>query len=259
MTPKRSSASDPIAPDVAELLEQRSRVMGWLERLNEMRGEASERVVERVRADYRARLGEVVERLSASREAIQEELQAARERRGEADEAHQAAVDALDEARLRSRIGEIPDAAWAGRRAELEGEVERTAAAVSDATAEVEHLHEVLAQIESGADTDFAAPAPAVLPELTVLEEAVPVSEADTLPERPSRAYAAASDGTPEQDLAFLEELDRAIAASSELTDPQSLDSDLELRPKKGIKCPECGYTNDAEAWYCGVCGIDLG
>ena len=29
-----------------------------------------------------------------------------------------------------------------------------------------------------------------------------------------------------------------------------------DARPKTGVRCKECGYTNDAGAWYCGVCGV---
>lgn len=34
---------------------------------------------------------------------------------------------------------------------------------------------------------------------------------------------------------------------------------DPETVPKPGIKCSNCGYTNDATAWFCGVCGADIG
>lgn len=34
---------------------------------------------------------------------------------------------------------------------------------------------------------------------------------------------------------------------------------DPETVPKPGIKCGNCGYTNDATAWFCGVCGADIG
>ena len=64
-----------------------------------------------------------------------------------------------------------------------------------------------------------------------------------------------------DDDYAFLEELDRAIAATAPNTDSRSDDDEPseETRPQPGLKCPDCGYSNDPAAWYCGVCGVDLG
>jgi hypothetical protein len=76
-------------------------------------------------------------------------------------------------------------------------------------------------------------------------------------------------------DFAFLEELDRAIAQSGTRgaaqpevevevevdeaePEPDSFEESAPSAPAKGVKCLECGYTNDANAWYCGVCGVDL-
>jgi hypothetical protein len=60
----------------------------------------------------------------------------------------------------------------------------------------------------------------------------------------------------------FLKQLDRAISGSDEAASTVSSlngEEDTEqFRPTPGTKCPECGYTNDPEAWYCGVCGVDL-
>ncbi len=73
------------------------------------------------------------------------------------------------------------------------------------------------------------------------------------------------------RDLDFLRDLDRAISGEDggdgekesvdalEITALPADEENAELyRPTPGTKCPECGYTNDPEAWYCGVCGVDL-
>jgi hypothetical protein len=66
-----------------------------------------------------------------------------------------------------------------------------------------------------------------------------------------------------DDDYAFLEELDRAIAATAPSGSGSESDSREEepqaTRPQPGLKCPDCGYSNDPAAWYCGVCGVDLG
>jgi hypothetical protein len=59
----------------------------------------------------------------------------------------------------------------------------------------------------------------------------------------------------------FLAELDRALNEDSSEEEGYTLtEAELEgdSRPKPGVKCPDCGYTNDPQAWYCGVCGADL-
>ncbi|CAN5611857.1 hypothetical protein BH23GEM8_BH23GEM8_19190 [soil metagenome] len=63
-------------------------------------------------------------------------------------------------------------------------------------------------------------------------------------------------------DFEFLKQLDRAIGGSDEAASTESAvnseEASEQFRPTPGTKCPECGYTNDPEAWYCGVCGVDL-
>lgn len=240
-TGKREAGS--AAPTVDDLLAQRSQILGWLSRLDDVGEAESPRVVDRVREDYRRRLREVLEALSAHGEALRSELAAAGERRRQADQRHGEADDALSEARLRHRIGELDGAAWEARREELETIVREAADERDAAAAEMERLEEILSQVASEDETragGVAEVTPAAAPSATPADE-------DTLLE--PRA--------PEGDLAFLEELDRAIAASDGSPEEGEEEGGEEGAPK-GVKCPDCGYTNDVEAWYCGVCGVDL-
>lgn len=76
--------------------------------------------------------------------------------------------------------------------------------------------------------------------------------EAEALADRVDRP-------APDDDIAFLEELDRTIAATAPRGPARDDEAPEETRPQPGLKCPECGYSNDPAAWYCGVCGVDLG
>ena len=76
--------------------------------------------------------------------------------------------------------------------------------------------------------------------------------EAEALADRVDRPAA-------DDDLAFLEELDRTIAATAPRGPASDDEAPEQTRPQPGLKCPECGYSNDPAAWYCGVCGVDLG
>ena len=281
MTRTKQREADSSVPTVNDLLEQRSRLLGWLARLEEVDDAESRRVVERVRADYQQRLQGVVESLSVHLESLRAELDAARERGSAAEERLAEADDALRETRLRHRIGEIDEEAWEARRGDLEAAVSAAAGEREETAAEAARLADVLAQIESGVLTPALAaeeerpPAPEPVPEPRPEPEPEPESEpilavesleVELAMEVPPAPAVPDEEGGSEgdEDLAFLEELDRAIAASAELTDPEPREeegeeeAEVDTRPAKGMKCLECGYTNDATAWYCGVCGVEL-
>ncbi len=70
------------------------------------------------------------------------------------------------------------------------------------------------------------------------------------------------SGGGSEDDLAFLEELDRAIASSPAVTKAPaaSADGDRTLDPDRAgmLLCKECGAINEPQLWYCEICGSEL-
>jgi hypothetical protein len=363
---------------VTDLLEQRTRIQSWLDNLETVGAEANTRVVERVRADYRQRLGAILDELAGHVEAIRSDREKRQSDLSAATKRLDKATEELEEARLRHMIGEISDDEWRDRQPDLGDAVTEAEADRDDARAEVERLDDLLRQIEEDgkeaggaeeagteeveaaevgtaeagtaevgtaetdpdsesdattgqADGDDAGTAPpsetvgdtAGTPAETVANSGDPLGTAsedvaermvdlgeagavDALPElRPSSEFApdialpddAADDSdlrivhspdplaflselpgsdderTVEQplpgdrDLDFLRDLDRAISgeegeAGEQLPAPESSATEDEdpdqFRPTPGTKCPECGYTNDPEAWYCGVCGVDL-
>ena len=65
-----------------------------------------------------------------------------------------------------------------------------------------------------------------------------------------------------EDDLAFLEELDRAISASPSAsrpaTPPAAPASDAAPVSGGPLLCKECGAINEPHSWYCEICGSEL-
>lgn len=261
-------SSSAIPDEVDELLIQQAQLQSWLGNLDEHSADVPARVAARVRGDYQARLDGVVERLAGHQDAIRADLDRLRDELRAAEQRHEETGDELEEYRLRHRIGELDDDAWGERRADLEAQVEVAAAAEAAARGEVRRLEELLEQFEpapepdpepvsdGAAEAELAAPSAEPEP-----DPALPAAEAE--PDPPRFAWETEPQRTaPEDDLDFLTGLDRAI--STPVTPPVGVGdaSDAgeteETRPRPGAKCPECGYTNDSTAWYCGVCGVDL-
>jgi hypothetical protein len=91
--------------------------------------------------------------------------------------------------------------------------------------------------------------------------------EDDTQPEPPAMPRADAGGDLGDDDLAFLEELDRAISSSPAPGNPPAAQPSAGGATPgaggKGVKaepllCKECGAINEPHAWYCEICGSEL-
>jgi len=108
----------------------------------------------------------------------------------------------------------------------------------------------------SGGDDDLDV-------DLSWLDEVGEVSAPASSPDGDGSAGGLPEPGAgPEEDLAFLEELDRAIASSPAVTKAPaaSADGDRTLDPDRAgmLLCKECGAINEPQLWYCEICGSEL-
>lgn len=217
-----------------DLLARRDRLRGWLARLAD-ESDVSPAVAERVRADYLDQLEGVMRQLSEH----QDEL---RERRAELESgiamaatASSEAREALEEAELRFRIGELDTADWEARRAELEPEATGAAGRLEELRSEAQDLDLVMDEVGRWLSSDDET--------LPVLGEpggpADSISDPVELGRNDASPPAAAADGDD--------------GGASPFEDGAGI-----TRPAPGVKCVECGYTNDFGALYCGVCGVEL-
>lgn len=223
---------------ISELLDTRDRIQGWIDRLDETTADASPRVMDRVRGDYDHRLRTLMAELAGHAEALRARHQAALSQLSEAEAVLERAREDREEVALRYRIGEFDEEEWSARRAELDGAVDEAVETREAARARAAELEEILQQLES----PVSRPPQATTTAATA--SADPEFEDDVTQEAPA-------DGSD-----FLAQLDRAIESAG--ADEEEGNDDLDAPSRPGLKCPECGYTNDAEAWYCGVCGVDL-
>lgn len=149
--------------EIAALLADRQRIQGWLERLSRSSGSAPEGVRRRVRADYEARLTEVVTRLGSFSATLSESLQGVRSRQAELEGQRGLVEEALAEAELRHAVGEFTDGQWEELARDHGGRIDALSAEIGGLAEEAGRLADVLAQVappepEAAAQDDsFAA------------------------------------------------------------------------------------------------------
>ncbi len=271
MMTKDPQNADSGQTEVEELLDRRATIEEWLARLDEQEGRVSEQIIARVREDYRRRLQAALDSLGAHRRAIQDQVEQARALLANAETRRARAAEELEEAQLRTLIGEIDEESWAEQEPRLKAALNETAETASNARAEAERLGAILVQLDerehNASGTDDGPAYTAGIAELAdnaddadvALEDSEPILDV-------SEAFEAIGIATVielpipevEETEAFLTEIDRALAAAGG-QDVSSDDGEADTAPKPGVKCGECGYTNDINAWFCGVCGADVG
>lgn len=277
MSKSDAAAAEPDA--LTELLERRNQVQGWLARLDELTPDTAAHVANRVRADYEERLASVLAELGKHLDGIRADVDRLRNELEDARARQESAVDELEETRLRYRIGELQEEDWAERHAALEAEVATVSAARDETSAELQRLEELVAQIDGsgeqpGEDDTLAEPfldsaslaASDPLPAEVTAEAPAPTQPAPGGRNFPWETATSGIDPTVREidlDAAppaadFLDEVDRVLQEDPLQPGYTLTEEELDTRPKPGVKCPDCGYTNDAQAWYCGVCGADL-
>ena len=107
--------SDQVAHNVEEierLLATRQELIGWLGRLDGAAARTPESVRSKVRADYRARLAHVVDRLRTHTDLVESTLGGLLTQSREVRQVRQQEVEVLAEAELRHAVGELTDGQW---------------------------------------------------------------------------------------------------------------------------------------------------
>lgn len=233
-------------PDVGELLLRRSMIQQWLGRLDEQRGTVNPRILERVRLDYESRLQQTLAALAEHHDTLERDLESAIAQLARAEDLHLEAMDRFEEGRLRSLIGELDESAWAAERPGLEAEVEAAREAEVQTRGEADRLRDLLDQLREQEQEEQA--------------RAAPGDPREEVGQVPDEAAASRTD----QDAGFITDADSTLSDPTydpelRITHPTDEGTLEDTAPRPGLKCGECGYTNDLSAWFCGVCGADVG
>jgi hypothetical protein len=278
-------AKGPQKPTVViqRLLEERTQVQQWIERLDMAGDAAPEQVRSRVRRDYGNRLAEILRELEGHSQELNgtlERLQAVRD--GLVAQESEAA-DRVAEAELRHAVGEYEEGQWRQVHAGLLGELVKVREELKQSDDEIARVQEVVSLIAGSkrartgepADTrGKAAAEPTKGRGESRKGEARKEAPAEKVPGRQRDAF---------DELAFLRSVTEdeshgpaAARASGSMraivNDPvvpsQSVPSDLveqapDSSPRssksvKSLKCHECGTLNLPTEWYCERCGAEL-
>jgi hypothetical protein len=283
--------------EIEGLLASRQQLMGWLERVETAGVRTPEQVRAKVRADYRARLAQVVSQLATHGELIGSTLEALRAQAKEFRQLRSEEREVRAEAELRHSVGEYTDDEWqlvelesSGKISEFDQELER----LSGETGRLEEVQALISVNPAPAaepERSFAsAPqtelptAPEPHPPLTLVREPEPEPQAPPMPQPRPEAPRFVPRGTGVGHSGATGPLPKsresgpartipltpghapsaAVGPQDELAFLRSvtLDQAPEERHSqpmaKTLKCAECGSLNRPTEWYCERCGAEL-
>lgn len=157
---------------IKTICEERQQIEVWLERLAQSADTAPDHVKQRVEADYRQRLGEVLAELRTHRDEVSEALEGQRIVRDGLKGQESEETERLAEAELRYTVGEFDDTKWSETKANIEQSRAKISNELVGVEQELGELEEVMELIEGGPSPgrEETAVDEAPLPELAAVE-----------------------------------------------------------------------------------------
>jgi hypothetical protein len=158
--------SDQKSHNIAEiesLLGSRQQLTGWLDRLDSAGSRAPEAVRAKVRADYRARLAQVVTQLGTHADLISSTLDGLKAQAREFGQLRSEEMEVRAEAELRHSVGEYTDDEWQLVELESSGKIEGFDQELDRLSGEISRLEEVQSLIQP-AHIPAAPPPPSPRP-----------------------------------------------------------------------------------------------
>lgn len=147
--------------EIEGLLGTRHQLTGWLERLDVAGSRAPEAVRAKVRADYRARMAQVVGQLGTHADLIASTLDGLRAQSREFGQSRHEELEVRAEAELRHAVGEYSDDEWQLVELESSGKIEGFDQEIARLAGEIFRLEEVqglIAPPEKGTPTSAPVP-----------------------------------------------------------------------------------------------------
>jgi hypothetical protein len=140
---------------VSSLMQERQRFEAWISSLESKRAITPPHVYERVRADYEARLREVVQKLAGRTGELKETVAALTARMARLQTEENAKRDELYEAELRATVGEFESDKWEALRRNIDETITRLANERTGVSTELARVQQILSM--SGGTTGMPA------------------------------------------------------------------------------------------------------
>jgi len=274
--------------NIQKLLDERLKVLQWLDRLNEAREGTPADVFESVRHDYQSRLDGVARKLEGFTGELQEALSKHQTAKSELTGTERAAENRLAEAKLRHMVGEFGDDQWDGMRGKITAELDKVKQELQAADSEITRLEEVLQLIDTKPNTAIRKaipmvepPPPIPAPKPRVSTPRISEPTPTPVPARAPNGQSGSRESEAFDELAFLKSVTEdelqgpapskatGQAVVNEPIPPSRVSKEIPIipspsrlepgsGPKKTLKCGECGVMNFPTEWYCERCGAEL-
>lgn len=150
--------------EIESLLGTRQQLTGWLDRLDAAGPRAPESVRAKVRADYRARLAQVVTQLGTHADLIGSTLEGLKAQAREFGQLRAEEFEVRAEAELRHTVGEYTDDEWQLVELESSGKIEGFDQELARLSGEIGRLEEVQSLIQPAPAHHHPAPPPPPAP-----------------------------------------------------------------------------------------------
>jgi hypothetical protein len=191
-----TNSTDGSLDALHEQLAERSRYEGWLAQLEARRATTPLHVLERVRADYVARLEQVTSHLRGRAVELEATVTALRSRLTALASEEETRRDERAEMELRGSVGEYAADQAAATIAQCDEAIASLTAQRDALGGELSKLQDVLLRVVGQARAQVQAPAPAAprvaVPDATAVLEPVAVAPAPAAPRAPEPAVSAA-------------------------------------------------------------------
>lgn len=279
------------------LLAERQQFEQWLAALANKRADTPEAVYNRVHADYQSRLDGVLDKLQSHTQDLQSSMSELSTQLGEVTEKETVRREALQEAELRAAVGEYTADRWNEIKGEADSELRKLAQERGGIESQLAELIGILELTQGRTPTaqnliqprevPAASPASSIgqesrrpntyaeaaaisappkpvepPPKLEEVRQNTPApppaeTKADATAENSvSRAKADLGDKSEQVKFPNWSESDKTQTQSA----PPAKSKTAPVRPEaeKTLKCSECGAMNFPTEWYCEKCGAEL-
>jgi hypothetical protein len=244
-----------------ELIAERQRYEAWLSTIAARREAAPAHVVKRVEEDYRARLQQISEELSARAGELKERITALSDRVAELKLQEETRRDEKAEAELRTAVGEYSPGQWSEISEAADRDLSAFEADRQLIERELGELQRVHAHISGAAPPPASAPTPASSPSAAASQPPRQPPRPAPVPQRPAASAAAAATAAtsqPDQRRAAAQNSPVPTASRPAPETQKRTDSSQREGQEKTLMCNECGTSNYPTEWYCEACGAEL-